>query len=223
MQRNVKIHHKTWSTINSLSCDTIIVDASEKQLIWPTNKVSILHAPDAKGFFAIDLLRLLFGEFLKTNADILFLIEGDLVPTKKNVVDAQKISANTKIFYQESNPENPFAYVRREGLAGIILRSEIARIYEWMAKQSRARFRYYEGYCDTFLWNAVSEESTGYSVSTAGPDWIKVMHITHDDVTRVTKKQRINMKVYRARHAAITQLALECNKYKNPNYVEVKI
>jgi hypothetical protein len=47
--------------------------------------------------------------------------------------------------------------------------------------------------------------------------------MTHGDNTRVTKKQRSDMKVYRARHAAITQLALECNKHNNPKFVNAVI
>jgi len=223
IQRNFMLHKKTWTAINSLSCKTIVIDASQEQMIWPTSKVAVFHKPDVKGFFAIALLLPLFQEFLETNGDVLFLIEGDLVPNEQNIIQAKKITTNTKIFYQEADPNNSYAYIRREGLAGILLRSEVARMHEWMESQPYDRFRQYEGYCDTFLWTSVSSETTGYGVSTSGPEWIKVVHMTHDDSTRVTKKQRKNMKIYRARHAAITQLALECNRYKNSNYVDAEI
>lgn len=223
MQKNFPIHKKTWIAINSLPCETIIIDSTKNQIIWPTEKVTVFHEPDKKGFFAIDLLQPLFREFLNAKGGVLFLIEGDMVPTKKNIVQAQNITTNTKIFYQESEPDHPYAYIRREGLAGILVCSEIKRMYEWMISQPYNRFRHYEGYCDTFLWTAVSKETTGYNVSISGPDWIPVTHMTHEDSTRVTKKQRADMKIYRARHAAITQLALECNKYNNPDYIDATI
>ncbi len=223
VQRGFLIHDKTWEAINSLPCKSIIIDATPKQMIQSTSNVSVYHEPDEKGFYAIALLKHLFREFLLTQESILMLIEGDLVPTEENLRQAQSVTTNTKIFYQEAEPDHPFAYIRREGLAGLLPRFEVERIYEWMCTQPYDRFRHYEGYCDTFLWTSVAEETTGYGVSTSGPDWIKITHLTHGDDTRVTKKQRKDMKVYRARHAAITQLALECNKYMNPKFINAVI
>ncbi|MDP2837916.1 MAG: hypothetical protein Q8O53_01390 [Candidatus Moranbacteria bacterium] len=223
VQRDFPIHEKTWSAINTLPCGAIVIDASEKQIIQPTNRVSVFHKPDDRGFFAIALLVPLFREFLRTDGEVLFLIEGDLVPTVENIDQAQRVETNTKILYQEAEPEHLHAYIRREGLAGVILRSEVERMYGWMFMQPYDRFRHYEGYCDTYLWTAVSSETTGYNVDTSGPDWIKVLHMTHDDATRVTKKQRLNMKVYRARHAAVTQLALECNRHNNSGFIDAAI
>ena len=223
VQRGFPIHDKTWGAINKIPCKSIIIDATPRQIIQPTANVSVFHEPDEKGFFAIALLKPLFSEFLLTQRRVLMLIEGDLVPTEENLEQAQSITTNTKIFYQEAEPDHLYAYIRREGLAGLLLRSEVERICEWMCTQPYDRFRHYEGYCDTFSWTSVSEETTGYGVTTSGPDWIKITHMTHGDDTRVTKKQRQDMKVYRSRHAAITQLALECNKYKNPKFIDSTI
>ncbi len=212
MQRNVPLHVRTTGALHQITCQTIVVDASPIPVVGETEKIHVMHAPDEGGFFAIALLMPLFSAFLKTASEKLFLIEGDLVLTPENIAAAEHCTVNTKVFYVESDPASPYAYVRREGLAGVLLRSECEKILRWMTAQPVARFRKYQGYCDTFLWYAVSTESPGYSVSTSGPAWIPVLHMTHDDHTRVTKAQRKDMKVYRARMAEVINLAMECNR-----------
>ncbi len=135
VQRGFPIHDKTWEAITKISCKSIIIDATPRQIIQPTVNVSVFHEPDEKGFFAIALLKPLFTEFLLTQRQVLMLIEGDLVPTEENLRQAQSITTNTKIFYQEAEPDHPYAYIRREGLAGLLLRSEVERICEWMWTQ----------------------------------------------------------------------------------------
>lgn len=181
-------------------------------VVRETEKIRVVHVPDDEGFFAIALLIPLFSEFLKTSSEKLFLIEGDMVLTPENITQAERCTVNTKAWYVESDLSSPHAYARREGLAGVLLRSECEKMYRWMSAQPISCSRRYEGYCDTFLWYAVSNESTGYSASTSGPDWIRVLHMTHDDATRVTKKDRRDMKLYRARMAEVIDLAMECNR-----------
>jgi len=212
VQRNVPLNPQTVSSLQALACEAIVIDASPKPLIKSQGRIRVLHRPDFRGFFAIALLQELFSEFLKTKKNRLFLIEGDMVLSSDNIARAAACKVNTKAFYQESQPDSPHAYIRREGLAGVLLRTEVERIHEWMSNQPSDRFRKYQGYCDTFLWYAVSSESQGYSVSTSGPEWIPVLHITHDDSTRVTKAQRRDMKVYRSRMAEVINMAMECNR-----------
>lgn len=215
MQRNFPLHTATIEALNTLSLKTIVIDASPEPIVKSSNNICVIRHVDCEGFFPIALLRPLFGAFLETPADKLFLIEGDMVLTEKNIKAAARCNDNTKVLYVESDPSSPHAYMRREGLSGVLLRSEIQRIHNWFLTKPATLFRKYPGYCDTFLWFAVSSETTGYSVSTSGPAWIPVLHITHDDSTRVTKAQRRTMKVYRARLAEVINMALECNKWQN--------
>lgn len=215
MQRNFPLHPKTYEALCSINCNSIAIDSSpEKPVVKNTDKIRVVHLPDSEGFFPIALMIPLFREFLKTHSKKLFLIEGDFVLSEENIEDAIKCQVNTKALYVESNPQSSWAYSRREGLGGVLLRKEIEKILAWMQQKPYSIFRTYEGYADTFLWFAVSSESSGYSeVSTTGLDWIKVLHMTHDDSTRVTKMQRKNMKEYRERFAFIISLAMECNRF----------
>jgi hypothetical protein len=210
LQRSLPLHPETITALQDVPCQSIIVDASPESVVRPSAKMTLVHQPDPEGFFPIALLIPLFDAFLATTSSHLLLLEGDMVPTAVTIAQARACTTNTKAFYKESEPNSPHAYVRREGLAGVLMRSEIQRIHAWMRAQPLSRFRAYQGYCDTFLWFAVSSESTGYSVSTAGPDWIPIVHMTHDDATRVTKLQRRDMKQYRRRLAAVIAMALEC-------------
>lgn len=214
MQRAVPIAKETELALNMLDCYTIVIDSTPKfPIVKSSSRIKVFHIPDDEGFFGIAMMIPLFKEFLKTNSTRLFLIEGDLVPTPENIIEAEKCSINTKIFYAESDSNNPLAYNRREGLAGILLREEVQKLYSWMSEKPIMTFRKYVGYWDTFLWYAVSSESSGYMEgSTAGPGWIKVKHMTHDDSTRLIKIQRKDMKVYRLRMAETIALAIECYK-----------
>jgi len=212
MQRSVRIAAETENAINTLPCNTIVIDSTPSTpVVRSTDRVQVFHIPDEDGFYGIAMMLPLFKEFLITKSSKLFLIEGDLVPTIENIQEAQNCIVNTKIFYAESDNKNPNSYNRREGLAGILLREEVQKLYDWMSSKPISVFRKYVGYWDTFLWYAVSNESSGYMEgSTAGPDWIKVKHITHDDRTRLIKIQRKNMKVYRQRMSETIALAIEC-------------
>lgn len=214
VQRTYPLHIKTLEALHQIPSNTIIIDSTpEKPIVNQDDKITVIHTPDKNGFFAISLLVPLFTEFLKTKSEKLFLIEGDLVLSIENISRAEQCTVNTKVFYAESDPESRHAYIRREGLAGVLLRSECEKILHWMLSKPPSIFRKYQGYCDTFLWYAVSSETTGYSASTSGPDWIPVVHMTHDDYTRVTKIQRRDMKVYRACIAEVINLAMECNQF----------
>lgn len=213
MQRCFPLNPLTQKRLADLAVPTIIVDSSPTPIAQGRGSISVVHKPDADGFFPIYLLGCLFSEFLKTSGSRLLLLEGDMLPTRETLQRAAEAANNTKALYVESDPSSPFAYMRREGLAGVLLRAEVERMAAWFSHQPADRLRRYEGYCDSFLWYSVSSETTGYSVSTAGPEWIPVTHLTHDDATRVTKKQRHDMKIYRRRHAEVIMMAMECNAY----------
>lgn len=205
-QRSVPLHEKTLKSLDGLPCNTIVIDSTPvRPIVNSTNKISVLHQPNDTNYFSIALLIPLFKEFLKSDVGKLFLIEGDMVLSLDNIVHASNCIKNTKAYYVESNPESQNAYVRCEGMAGVLLRKEVKRIYKWMIKEPIDNFTKYPGYNDCFLWYAVSNESS---------EIIPVLHMTHDDKTRLTKQQRYDMKMFRQRKAEMINYGLKCNQWK---------
>jgi len=210
LQRNIPLHKDTITALSELQLQTIVIDSTPcSPVVKSSEFIKVVHEPDDEGYFAITLLQHLFREFLLTSATKLLLIEGDMVLSKIDVANALQCKTNTKVFYQESAPTSPNAYVRCEGMAGVLLITEVKRIYEWMCSQNRCRFHKYEGYHDLFLWFSVRDENNST---------FPVLHMTHDDSTRVTKRQRVRDKnLYRIRKAGVIAMAIECRNYISIN------